>query len=192
MRADTPRRKGQCHEPTSRTRQNSVVRRSVSSAPPANRSLPLPVNKEVSHETLRAWVKQADIDAGLRHDGLTTEETAAVRQLRREVKRLREELRDPVKSRRLLRQGDGADPQVRFAFIEREKAHYAVALLCQVLTVCSQRILCLAQTSTIRPSVCECRVDRADQGDSCHEPANVRRATDSRRACRGKEVRCGL
>ncbi len=46
---------------------------------------------EVSHETLRAWVKQADIDDGLRHDGLTTEETEEVRHLRREVKRLREE-----------------------------------------------------------------------------------------------------
>jgi transposase len=45
----------------------------------------------ISTETLRQWVKQADIDAGVRHDGLTTEETEEVRRLRREIKTLREE-----------------------------------------------------------------------------------------------------
>jgi transposase len=45
----------------------------------------------VSTETLRQWVKQAELDAGLRQDGLTTEEIDEVRQLRREVQRLREE-----------------------------------------------------------------------------------------------------
>lgn len=44
---------------------------------------------EVAHETVRAWVRQADIDDGLRHNGLTTEETVEVRRLRREVKTLR-------------------------------------------------------------------------------------------------------
>ena len=46
---------------------------------------------EVSTETLRVWVRQADIDEGRRHDGPTTQETEEVRQLRREVKTLREE-----------------------------------------------------------------------------------------------------
>jgi D-3-phosphoglycerate dehydrogenase len=45
----------------------------------------------VTSEALRIWVKQADIDEGLRHDGLTTEETEEVRRLRREIKTLREE-----------------------------------------------------------------------------------------------------
>ncbi len=45
----------------------------------------------ISTETLRQWVKQADIDAGVRHDGLTREETEEVRRLRREIKTLREE-----------------------------------------------------------------------------------------------------
>jgi transposase len=45
----------------------------------------------ISTETLRQWLKQADIDAGVRHDGLTSEETEEVRRLRREIKLLREE-----------------------------------------------------------------------------------------------------
>jgi transposase len=44
----------------------------------------------VHHETLRSWVKRADIDAG-RRDGLTTEERAELAHLRREVRVLKDE-----------------------------------------------------------------------------------------------------
>jgi transposase-like protein len=49
----------------------------------------------VSHQTLRNWVAQTEIDAGKR-DGLTTEERDELRQLRRDNKRLRME-RDILK-----------------------------------------------------------------------------------------------
>jgi transposase len=44
----------------------------------------------VNPETLRRWVKQAEIDAG-RRDGLTTDEKAELARLRREVAVLTEE-----------------------------------------------------------------------------------------------------
>ncbi|GAC1528957.1 MAG: transposase [Chloroflexota bacterium] len=46
---------------------------------------------QVTTETLRIWSKQADIDDGVRTDGLTTEETEELRRLRRENQVLKEE-----------------------------------------------------------------------------------------------------
>ena len=44
---------------------------------------------EPTAQTIHNWVKQVDIDTGLRSDGLTTEERVELRRLRREVKHLR-------------------------------------------------------------------------------------------------------
>jgi len=46
---------------------------------------------EPTAQTIHNWVKQAERDAGIRSDGLTTEEREELRQLRRENKRLRME-----------------------------------------------------------------------------------------------------
>jgi transposase len=45
----------------------------------------------ISLEALRHWLRRAELDAGERHDGLTSEELAELRHLRRENKILREE-----------------------------------------------------------------------------------------------------
>ena len=46
---------------------------------------------EPSASAIRTWVKQADLDQGLREDGLTTVERDKLRHLKRENHRLREE-----------------------------------------------------------------------------------------------------
>ena len=51
---------------------------------------------EPSEQTIRNWVGQADLDEGLRSDGLTTEARKEMRELKRDVKRLRME-RDILK-----------------------------------------------------------------------------------------------
>ena len=51
---------------------------------------------EPTAQAIRGWVRQADLDAGTRNDGSTTEERSELARLRREVKTLREE-RDILK-----------------------------------------------------------------------------------------------
>ena len=51
---------------------------------------------EPSEQTIRNWVKRADMDEGRRSDGLTTEARLELLRLKREVKRLRME-RDILK-----------------------------------------------------------------------------------------------
>ena len=72
------------YDPEFRARAVELVR---------TRGLPrAPVARDlgVNPETLRLWVKQADIDAGCR-DGLTTDEKAELTRLRRENAVLKEE-----------------------------------------------------------------------------------------------------
>jgi transposase len=45
----------------------------------------------MTSETLRLWVKQADLDEGKRHDGISSEDQEELRRLRRENRILREE-----------------------------------------------------------------------------------------------------
>src|SRR5690348_6246838 len=52
----------------------------------------------VSYEARRGWMKQADLDEGVRSDGLTTAEREELGQLRREVRVLKQEREILVKA----------------------------------------------------------------------------------------------
>jgi transposase len=54
---------------------------------------------EPSAATIRHWLKQADLDDGVRDDGLTTKEHRELRRLRKENRRLQQE-RDILAMRR--------------------------------------------------------------------------------------------
>jgi transposase len=45
----------------------------------------------ISEQAIRNWIKQADVDAGKRSDGLTSQEKEELQRLRRENKQLRVE-----------------------------------------------------------------------------------------------------
>jgi transposase len=47
---------------------------------------------DLTETAVREWVKQADLDAGTRSDGLSSEEKAELAALRRENRRLREDV----------------------------------------------------------------------------------------------------
>lgn len=47
---------------------------------------------DLTETAVREWVKQADLDTGVRADGLTTDERAELAQLRKENRRLREDV----------------------------------------------------------------------------------------------------
>jgi transposase len=79
-----------CQELDRRTHRNSARRRSECFDPGVNRRSSDASSGSLG-QTLRDWLKQADIDSGVRKDGLTTEEREELRQLRRRVHRLEQE-----------------------------------------------------------------------------------------------------
>jgi transposase len=47
---------------------------------------------DLTETALRDWIKQADIDSGVRSDGLTSDERAELARLRRENRRLQQDV----------------------------------------------------------------------------------------------------
>jgi transposase len=66
---------------------------------------------EPTENTIRNWIAQADRDAGVRSDGLTTDERKELNQLRRENRTLREEREILKKAAAWFAQEAGATPR---------------------------------------------------------------------------------
>lgn len=66
---------------------------------------------EPTETTIRNWIAQADRDAGVRGDGLTTDERKELNELRRENRTLREEREILKKAAAWFAQETGATPR---------------------------------------------------------------------------------
>jgi transposase len=66
---------------------------------------------EPTETTIRNWIGQADRDAGVRSDGLTTDERKELNQLRRDNRTLREEREILKKAAAWFAQEAGATPR---------------------------------------------------------------------------------
>jgi transposase len=78
--------------PNSRPPYPPELRRKIVALYRAGRSIKsLAREFEPCANTISHWVRQADLDDGVREDGLTTDERDELRHLKRENKRLREE-----------------------------------------------------------------------------------------------------
>jgi transposase len=91
VRGQSPREEspvGKTRPPYPRQFREEAVRLARESGKPRGR---IAKDLGISEQTLYTWMKQEDLDSGKRSDGLTTEEHAEIRRLRREVRILREE-----------------------------------------------------------------------------------------------------
>jgi transposase len=78
--------------PRSRPPYPTEFRQQIVELARAGRSIPeLAAEFEPSGETIRNWIKQADLDEGTRTDGLTSAEREELRRLRKENRRLQQE-----------------------------------------------------------------------------------------------------
>ena len=88
---------------------------------------------EPSEQTIRNWVKQADLDEGRRGDGLTTEARKEMQRLKRDVKRLRMERDILKKAAAWFAKESGSIPRRGYAFMKANRARFPLAAMCRVL-----------------------------------------------------------
>ena len=88
---------------------------------------------EPSSESIRKWVKRADLDEGRREDGLTTDEREELRRLRRENNVLREEKEILRKAAAWFARETGSAPERPSS----SRLHTRQSTRCGVCVVCS-------------------------------------------------------
>ena len=88
-----------------------------------------------SEQTIRNWLRQADLDEGRRDDGLTTAERNELRRFRRKNRQLRLEREILAKSHGLVRSGDRLGARKVFEFMRANQARFPIAKVAHLLGV---------------------------------------------------------
>ncbi len=88
---------------------------------------------DIHRETLRVWVRRAEVDDG-RRPGLTTDERARLKELEREVKELRRANEIPQGGVGFLWGGARPPVQALIEFIDAHRQRFGVEPICRVLT----------------------------------------------------------
>lgn len=83
--------------------------------------------------TIRRWIRQAELDHGQRTDGITTQQRSAERQLRKEVRRLRQERDILLAAAAWFRGGAKTTPQDAFVFMKAHSEVLPVRAMCRLL-----------------------------------------------------------
>ena len=98
--------------PRSRPPYDSELRQKILELARAGRSISsLAREFEPTENTIRNWIAQAERDAGIRTDGLTTDERAELARLRRENRMVKEEREILKKAAAWFAQETGAAPR---------------------------------------------------------------------------------
>ena len=139
------------------------------------------VDLGVSTETLRMWVRQAEVDGGQRA-GLTSEEREELRELRREVQGARAGARDLEKSRGLLRAGERDAVSVLPVHRGGEGQLTPISLLCRVLGVSRSGFHAWERRPPSDRALADAWLVERIREIHAREPRHLRRAADPRRA----------
>jgi transposase len=123
---------------------------------------------DLTETAVRQWVRQAELDAGRRTDGLTTAEREELRKLRREVRELREE-------REILRKAAVffARRPITGVLLSADRSGESPprCLPSGPRAGCGTRGLSrLGHAATLGPSRRRCGTPRADPRDPCPQP----------------------
>ena len=143
---------------------------------------------EPSAQTIRNWVKRADVDEGRRSDGLTTEARKEMRELKREVKRPRME-RETKKKPRPGSRGRADRSPAGVCVHEGVPGHLPACGHVPGAGSLPQRVLRLAAAPTLGAGAARRRAQGRDLGEVDRErrdlwpPADPRGAAGRGRAC---------
>jgi transposase len=86
---------------------------------------------EPSVNAIRKWIKQAELNEGLRSDGLTTNEREELKPAAPGEPGPARRTRDTFKSRGLVRSGDRRDGVAAFQFVGANQAMHRISIICR-------------------------------------------------------------